>query len=124
MSTPRILVVDDDRDNCDLTQRVLAKEGYEVDVAYDAMTALKLFGDSVHDLVVLDYRMPDMDGMDLLATMRSQYPEVAAVLYTAYATIDMINDALEAGAKRVIPKDVNTDELVDTVNGIVSSTAH
>ncbi len=62
MLGPRILVVDDDQDNCLFTQRVLTDQGYEVDAAYDALSALKLFGNEAPDLVILDYRMPDMDG--------------------------------------------------------------
>ena len=123
MPSLRILVVDDDQDNCLVTQRLLADEGYEVDVAYDALSALKIFGDQTHDLVILDYRMPDMDGMDLFETIKRQWSDVAVVFHTAYATIDLIDAALAAGAKRVIPKDVDTTELIDVVNEILNPEA-
>ena len=119
MPTPRILVVDDDQDNCLLTARLLRDEGHEVDTAYDGLSAMKLFAEESHDLVILDYRMPDMDGMDVLETMKSQWPNVPAVFYTAYATIDMIEDALAAGAKRVIPKDTDNTELLEVVNTLL-----
>lgn len=123
MSNPRILVVDDERDSCLITVRLLTDQGHEVDTAFDALSALKLFGEESHDLVILDYRMPDMDGMDLFETMKSQRAGVCVVFHTAYATIDMVNEALEAGAKRVIPKDADSTELVDVVREILDAAA-
>jgi len=120
MASPCILVVDDDQDNCLVTKRLLTDEGYNVEVAYDALAALKLFGEQTHDLVILDYRMPDMDGLELFETLKQQWPSVAVVFHTAYATIDLINAALEAGARRVLPKDVDSAELIDTVKEILS----
>ena len=123
MPSPRILVVDDDQDNCLVTQRVLADQGYEVDAAYDALSALKLFGDQTHDLVIVDYRMPDMDGLEFYEVIKQQWPDVAVVFHTAYATIDLINAALEAGAKRVFPKDADSTELIDGVKKVLDSVA-
>lgn len=123
MPSPRILVVDDDQKNCHVTQSLITDHGYEVDAAYDALSALKLFGDQTHDLVILDYRMPDMDGMELFETIKRQWADVAVVFHTGYATIDMINAALAAGARRVIPKDVDNTELIDVVNEILNPKA-
>ena len=53
MSGPCILIVDDDRNDCLVLKRVLTDEGYDVDTAYDALSALKLFGEQTHDLVIL-----------------------------------------------------------------------
>ncbi len=123
MPNPRILVVDDERDSCLITVRLLTDQGYEVDAAYDALSAMKLFGEESHELVILDYRMPDMDGMDLFATIKSQRAGVCVVFHTAHATIDMVNEALAAGAKRVIPKDAHSTELVDVVREILDAAA-
>jgi CheY-like chemotaxis protein len=120
MLNPCILVVDDDQGECLVTKRLLTDEGYNVDAAYDALSALKLFGEETHDLVILDYRMPDMDGLDLFETLKRQWPGVAVVFHTAYATIDLINAAFEAGAKRVIAKDADSAELIDVVKEILS----
>lgn len=120
MASPWILIVDDDQDNCLITKRLLTDEGYNVDTAYDALSALKLFGDQTHDLVILDYRMPDMDGLELFETIKQQWPGVAVVFHTAYATIDLIDAALEAGAKRVFPKDAESAELIDEVKEILN----
>ena len=120
MASAWILIVDDDQNNCLVTKRLLTDEGYDVDTAYDALSALKLFGEQTHDLVILDYRMPDMDGLELFETMKQQWPGVAVVFHTAYATIDLINAALEAGAKRVFPKDADSTELIDGVKEILN----
>ena len=120
VSSLRILVVDDDQDDCLITQRVLDDQGYEVDAVNDALSALKLYGDQTHDLVILDYRMPDMDGLDFFETIKRQWSDVAVIFYTAFATIDLIDTALAAGAKRVIPKDVDRTELIGVVKEILS----
>lgn len=119
MSAPRILVVDDDPDSCLLTASLLRDDGHEVDTADGGLSALKLFGEESHDLVILDYRMPDMDGMDVLETMKSQWADVSTVFFTAYATIDMVEAALAAGAKRVIPKDSDNTELLKIVSELL-----
>ena len=121
MSNQSILIVDDDQNTCLVLKRLLTDEGYEVDTASDAMSALKLFGEQSHDLVILDYRMPDMDGLDLFELIKRQWSEAAVIFYTAYATIDLINAALEAGAKRVLPKESDNTELIDGVNDILKS---
>ncbi len=120
MASAWILIVDDDQNNCLVTKRLLTDEGYDVDTAYDALSALKLFGEQTHDLVILDYRMSDMDGLELFETMKQQWPSVAVVFHTAYATIDLINAALEAGAKRVFSKDADSAELIDGVKEILN----
>ena len=123
MSFPRILVVDDDQDHCLLIQRVLVDHGFEVDVVHDALSALRLYGERTHDLVILDYRMPDMDGMELFEMIKLQWFNVPVVFYTGYATIDMINAALTAGAKRVISKHVDNTELIEAVHEILNPEA-
>ncbi len=123
MPNPLILVVDDDENNCLVTKRLLSDEGYEVDTAQDGLTALKLFGEQTHDLVILDYRMPDMDGLELLDIMKRQWDGVAVVFYTGYATTELVTTALEAGAKRVFPKDVDSTLLINGVKEILNSEA-
>jgi CheY-like chemotaxis protein len=114
-----ILIVDDDKESCLITRRLLADEGFQVDTAFDALSAMKLFGEQTHDLVILDYRMPDMDGLDLFELFKQQWPDVAVVFHTAYATIDLIEAALDAGAKRVLPKDVENVDLIEGVKEIL-----
>ena len=121
MSTARILVVDDDQASCYTTKRLLTELGYEVDAAYDGAGALALVGVYEYDLLVLDYRMPDMDGLELFARIKEERADIAGVFLTAYASIDMIEAALEAGAKRVIPKDADANELGEVVHQIFSA---
>ncbi len=120
MASAWILIVDDDQNNCLVTKRLLTDEGYDVDTAYDALSALKLFGEQTHDLVILDYRMPDMDGLELFETIKQQWPGVAVVFHTAYATIDLVDAALAAGARRVIRKDVDNTVLIGVIKGILN----
>ena len=119
----RVLVVDDDEENLLLTQSLLAREGYAVDAVQDALSALKVYGEQTHDLVVLDYRMPDMDGLELLELLRQQWSQVAVIFYTGYATVDMVDTALASGAKRVIPKEIDQTDLLAAVKEILEADA-
>ena len=120
MSCPCILIVDDDQNNCHILKRLLTDEGYDVDTACDALSALKLFGEESHDLVILDYRMPDMDGLELFQTIKRQWTGVSVFFYTAYASIDLIEAALEAGAIRVFAKDADSTELINGVKDVLN----
>jgi len=123
MATPRILVVDDDLAQCNLTAHVLTGQGYEVDIATFGSKALELFGQKVYTVVILDYRMPDMDGLVLFREMKDRQPDVNGVFLTAYASIDMIEAALEAGVRRVVPKQSGIDELKSVMEEIVAEPA-
>ena len=123
MARPCILVVDDDQNDCLVLQRLLAEEGFDVDTAHDALTALKMFGEEAHDLVILDYRMPDMDGLDLFDTIKKQWPSVAVLFHTGYATVDLIDAAIGAGAIRVFAKDVDRTELIEGVKDVLNPKA-
>ena len=120
MARPCILIVDDDQNDCIILKRLLSDEGYDVDTASDGLSALRLFGEESHDLVILDYRMPDMDGLELFEIIKRQWSGVAVLFHTAYATIDLINAALEAGAVRVFAKDTDCSELIEGVKDALS----
>ena len=116
---PRILIVDDDDASCSLTAEIVREAGYDADTAGGGANALELIEQHQYDLIVLDYKMPDMDGLELFARIKQARPETAGLFLTAYATIDMIQAALGAGARRVIPKEADSKELLSVVEKIV-----
>lgn len=110
-----ILIVDDDQDTCVYLMKILATKDREVDIAWKGSMALELVRKQAYDAVVLDYKMPGMDGPELCRRIREAQPRVHAIFLTGYATIDNVFPAMEAGADRVLAKPVDPAELVQVL---------
>ena len=93
-----ILVVDDERPLAAGIQEALGRDGYAVDVAHDAETALKLIGERLYNLVLTDMRMPGASGMELLREGRRRSGDTQFILITAYGTIESAVEAMKFGA--------------------------
>lgn len=97
--TTRILVVDDSPVERVLVEGLLCKNpDYTVELAADGREALAAIAANPPDLVVTDLVMPEMDGLELVRTMRSRCPRIPAILMTAYGDESTAVEALEAGA--------------------------
>lgn len=119
MSARRILIVEDDHDVRVTMDHAFAGHGYEVIEAANAATALELLPQAQVNVALLDYRLPDMDGLDLYDRTKDRQPDVLCIFVTAYATVDMIEAALDAGVCRVLPKPVDIPEVLDAVEELV-----
>jgi len=118
--SPTILVVDDeDLIRWSLSER-LRSEGCTVVEATDGKTALERASDDV-DLALLDYRLPDTDGLTLLRHLKKGNPRLMAVLLTAYATAETAVEAREAGAFHLERKPFDLDEVVLLVRGALEA---
>jgi CheY-like chemotaxis protein len=113
---PRILVVDDDRDTCRNLSDILTDLGYQVDYAHDGPAALALVGQRPYDVALLDQRMPGMDGVTLYRAIKKQRPGTVSLLVTAYANTATAQEALAAGAWKVVSKPVDFRKLLGLVN--------
>ena len=117
---PTILVVDDeDLIRWSLSER-LRSEGCTVVEAEDGQSALERANGDV-DLALLDYRLPDTDGLTLLRHLKKQNPRLMAMLLTAYATAETAVEALEAGAFHLERKPFDLDEIVLLVRGALEA---
>jgi len=112
MSQTRVLVVDDDRGNAELVSRVLVSRGYAVDTAPNGEAALELVKQHEYQLAVVDYQMPGMNGVELFRHAREIQPELYGVFLTAYANINTVFPAIDAGVERVLAKPLNSEELL------------
>ena len=119
MSESRILVVDDDR-SVSTGVRITLEDKYDVSTtdsaadAFDHLTANKV------DLVLLDIKMPVMNGLEALKKIRRTHPELPVVMLTAYPTEDNIKEAWESGASGFLSKPFALDELRDYVDKALS----
>jgi DNA-binding response OmpR family regulator len=79
---PRILVVDDDMIVCESCKRILEEEGYEVDVALSGKEAFDKMQEDPFEIVITDLKMPGIDGMEVLKTLRKEYPDTIVIMIT------------------------------------------
>ena len=114
-----VLVVDDDRSNCDLVASLLTARGYEVDIATDGEAALELLAQHPYLLAVLDYQMPGMNGVELFRRAREVQPALKGVFLTAYTSLDTVFPAIDAGAERVLAKPPDVRELIPVIEELV-----
>lgn len=125
-SSNRILIVDDDEDNLANLSDILADEGYEIDTAPNGDVALKKVQSDCpndecrYDLYLLDFKMPGMDGVELLTHIQKLNPKVRAIMITAYAGDDGVQRAVDAGTWRVLRKPVDIRELLVMISEAVA----
>ncbi len=98
------LVVDDDRGMVRTLMDVLGLRGWSVDAAHSGEEALAAVGERPYGVVLMDVRMPGIDGVTALKAMRSRRPDQRIILMTAYAAHDLLAEAERAGVLRVLPK--------------------
>jgi len=107
----RILVVDDETIVRESLSAWLRQDGHVVEVAENAKEALRLAGQSRHDIALVDIKMPGMDGLALQSHLASADPELAIILMTAYASVESAVTAMKAGAYDYIVKPFDPDDL-------------
>jgi DNA-binding NtrC family response regulator len=109
----KILVVDDEAPVRDIVRKGLSQMGgYSVEVAQNGAEAIEKIEKDVFDLVLTDLKMPEMDGIDLLKTIKGTRPEVMVILMTAYGSIETAVEAMRIGANDYITKPVDLNELL------------
>jgi DNA-binding NtrC family response regulator len=111
----RILIVDDDESIRKTMNAILRDEGYIVDLATTGGEAIQKTEETVYDLVFIDIRLPDMEGISLLKLMKDGVPKTRKVIFTGYPTMENAVTALNKNADAYLIKPVNLDKLLDTV---------
>ncbi len=111
MNKSRILVVDDEAIARENLEHILRKDGYDVATADSGISALKKLSNTEFDLVMTDLKMKQVDGMEVLARTKEQYPDTEVVMLTAYATVATAIEAMQKGAYHYIPKPYKIDEV-------------
>ena len=108
---PNILVVDDEPAHRQMIEAVLDAEGYEIVQAEHGGAAISAVENRFYDLVIMDVRMPDVDGIEALQKIKQISPDIPVIIMTAYASVDTAVDALKSGAYDYLIKPLDIDEL-------------
>jgi DNA-binding NtrC family response regulator len=111
-----ILIVDDEEVVRMSHLRSLAECNCTAQVAEDGNKALQVMEQEPFDVVLLDLRMPDLDGMDVLKVIKQRWPDSEVVVITGYPTIDSAKEAVRLGAHNYLAKPVGPDEVVKAAN--------
>gem|GEM_PF-1088172 len=119
--TPRILVIDDEEPVLYTMGRILQTEGYEVDMASSGREGLELFRESLHDLVLTDFRLGDITGTDVLREVKQIRSRTAVIILTGYATTESAVEAVRLGASDYLTKPVRMSELTMSVRNQIAT---
>ncbi len=117
-----ILIVEDDLLNADLIERLLHKEGFEVDVATSFIDAISCIDKSIYDLIILDWNLPDKSGYELLEELRSLLIDAQVLMLSANDGVEYRVKALNGGADDYLCKPYSHVELLARVNSLLRRT--
>ncbi|MCF8084593.1 MAG: response regulator [Deltaproteobacteria bacterium] len=115
----RIVVLDDEKDACELIERVLSP-AHEVVSFTEEDEAIAYVKANPVDLAILDIKLKKLSGVDVLEILRQARPEVKAVMLTGYPTLKTAERAITLGAHEYLTKPLDVDDLEAKVNGVLS----
>jgi len=119
----KLLIVDDQNGIRLLLVEVFSSEGYETFQASSGQTALDIVKEKRPDLVLLDMKMPGMDGLEILKRIKDIDPDMKVIMMTAYGELELINEAQRYGALMHFTKPFDIDELRAAVNEQLRATS-
>ncbi|MGB9741061.1 MAG: response regulator [Candidatus Bathyarchaeia archaeon] len=113
--TARILVVDDDENIRKVLTTILEEEGYKVDSAGTAKEAIEKTKKTFYNIALIDVRLPDMEGIELLTKIRDTVPKMRKIIITGYPTLQNAIAAVNRGANAYILKPFDMEKVLATI---------
>jgi DNA-binding NtrC family response regulator len=120
MPRGRILAIDDEPNIRRLIQSEFKLEGFDIALARDGEEGLMLMDDQIFDVVLLDIKLPRMNGIEVLRRLKQKAPQTEVLMITGYGDIKTAVESLKLGAREYITKPFKLDELLTLVNQIIS----
>lgn len=114
----KILVVDDEKDIRDMLYQGFLAEGYECMTAESGYAAINIMPDFKPKVMITDYQMPGLNGIDLLKFVNQQFPETKVIMLTGHAELEIAIDAVNLGAYAFFRKPLNLQEIKTTLGQI------
>jgi DNA-binding NtrC family response regulator len=110
-----ILVIDDEAVICRACKLILAEQGFTVDSHMSGIAGLNAISQNRYDIVLLDLKLPDMDGLDVMKLVKKEKPDTRVIVMTGYSTIAIAVAAMKFGAADYLSKPFTDDELITVV---------
>ena len=121
MNNPANILIVDDEEVVRLSHlRSLQSVNCNAQVAVDGIQALQVMEQQAFDVILLDLRMPDLDGMEVLLTIKDKWPDSEVVVITGYPSIESAKEAVRLGAYNYIAKPIGPDEVIKAANDAVN----
>ena len=111
----RLLVIDDDKSITDAMSMMFERLGYIVDVANNGREAIQKSGENFYHVALIDIRLPDMSGVELLTKLKESYPKMVKIIITGYPDLENSVQALNVGADGYVIKPFKPQELTATI---------
>ena len=115
MSEARILIVDDDENIRKALQAILEDEGYKVETAETAKKGIERSEKAFYNLALIDVRLPDMEGIELLSKLRGTKPKMRKIIVTGYPTLQNAVSAVNKGADAYVVKPFDVEKILQTI---------
>lgn len=117
----KILVIEDDLDICQLLKRFLTKQGYEVFLSHNGKQGIAVAIEEKPDLILCDFRLGDLDGFEVLRTVKETYPNLPFIIITGYSDIRVAVKVMKMGALDYVTKPLFPDEILLTIRKALSN---
>lgn len=116
---PYLLVVDDQLGVRRLLFEAFGEEGYEVALAASGLEAIARVKERLPNLILMDMKMPGMNGLEALQEIKKFYPQVLVIMMTAYGELEIVAEAMKIGAREYIPKPFDLNDLRTLVKNVL-----
>ena len=117
----KLLIVDDEAEICDFLKSFFEERNYEVKIASSGQAALQVVEQFKPQVVLLDIKMPGMDGIETLGNLKKKFPRIKVIMVTALETRDKIEECLRLGADNYITKPLSLEYLENDVREKIES---
>ncbi|MEM2911839.1 MAG: response regulator [Candidatus Bathyarchaeia archaeon] len=111
-----ILIIDDDKYIQQVFTRILRKQGYLIDCAETGQEAIEKLQNKKYDLALIDVKLPDTNGTDLISKMHSMHPEMVKIAITGFPSLEDATKTIDRGAAAYLVKPVKSEELIRIIN--------
>lgn len=120
----KILIIDDNNDICLLLERFLSKQGYKTASVLRGEDALTLLRKETYELVICDFKLPDIDGLEMLRRIKVLNPATAVIIITGYSDVRVAVQSVKHGAYDYVTKPLYPDEILYTIKGAIERRKH
>jgi len=117
----KLLMVDDEEEFLVSSSRALSRRGFDVEMALNGVTALELIDKQKFDIVVLDVKMPDIDGLEVYRQIHAKLPDMPVILLTGHSSVDDAFQTSKDGIADYLTKPIDIDKLAEAINQAVAN---